>query len=91
MSELRKRHRIHALLRGPLPQPPEALRDELTVVSQVDGRVMIDTQGDLSPLLGWLATLPLSEIRVEPIRLRAVYDQYHANGPGAMVTRKPAS
>jgi ABC-2 type transport system ATP-binding protein len=91
MSELRKRHRIHAALRGPLPQPPEMLREELTVVSQGEGRVTIDTLGDLSPLLGWLATMPLSEIRVEPIRLRAVYDEYHANGGEALAEEESAS
>ena len=36
-----------------------------------------EAPGDLSPLLGWLATLPLAEINIEPVGLQAVYEQYH--------------
>ena len=32
---------------------------------------------DLAPLLGWLATLPLAEVRIEPLGLQVVYDRYH--------------
>jgi len=39
--------------------------------------VTIETPGDLSPLLGWLATLPLAEVRIEPLGLAAVYEKYH--------------
>ena len=39
---------------------------------------MIETPGELSGLLGWLATLPLAEVNIEPVGLRALYDQYHA-------------
>jgi hypothetical protein len=27
--------------------------------------------------LGWLATLPLEEVQIEPIGLGAVYDRFH--------------
>jgi ABC-2 type transport system ATP-binding protein len=83
MSELRKQHRIRASISSPLPPPPALLRDQLSIRSGDGGRITIDVQGELSPLLGWLATLALSEIRVEPIGLRAVYDQYHANTAAA--------
>jgi len=33
----------------------------------------------LAPLLGWLAALPLLEVQIEPIGLRAVYDRFHGN------------
>jgi ABC-2 type transport system ATP-binding protein len=39
--------------------------------------VTILTPGELSPLLGWLATLPLAEVRIEPLGLKAVYESYH--------------
>jgi ABC-2 type transport system ATP-binding protein len=39
--------------------------------------VTIETAGELSPLLGWLATLPVREVRIEPLGLQAVYEQYH--------------
>ncbi len=41
------------------------------------GTVTMETPGPLQPLLGWLATLPLREIRIEPVGLRAVYDRFH--------------
>lgn len=43
----------------------------------------IETPGELSPLLGWLATLPLEEVCIEPIGLQAVYDEFH--GPRELV------
>ena len=43
------------------------------------GDLMIETPGELSGLLGWLATLPLAEVNIEPVGLRALYDQYHAS------------
>jgi len=80
MSELRQQHRIRARLTGPLSPAPEQLGDELSIRTESGGDVTIDTPGELSPLLGWLATLPLEKVKVEPVGLRAVYDRYHSNG-----------
>ncbi|MEX0585301.1 MAG: ABC transporter ATP-binding protein, partial [Pirellulales bacterium] len=57
---------------------PEHLRGGLVVSHDVDGRVTIDAPGDLSAVLGWLATLPLAEVQIEPLGLQAVYEQYHS-------------
>jgi ABC-2 type transport system ATP-binding protein len=43
----------------------------------LDRGVVLETDEPLAPLLGWLATLPLAEIRVEPVGLQAVYDRFH--------------
>ena len=58
MRELRHQHRIRGRLTGePLP-PPDLLAGQLAIVR--DGaEVTIETPGELSPVLGWLATLPL--------------------------------
>jgi ABC-2 type transport system ATP-binding protein len=77
LAELRRQHRIHARLTAPLPAPPAELAAGLQVSSN-NGDVTIETPGELSPLLGWLATLPLAEVRIEPVGLRAVYDRVHA-------------
>jgi ABC-2 type transport system ATP-binding protein len=45
--------------------------------------VTLQTPGELSSLLGWLASLKLEEMRVEPIGLQAVYDRFHAPEPEA--------
>jgi ABC-2 type transport system ATP-binding protein len=39
--------------------------------------VRIDTAGDLAPMLGWIGTLGLSRMRIEPLGLRAIYDSVH--------------
>lgn len=78
MSELRRRHRIYATLQGTLPPAPPEFDGQLTICSGADDQVTIETPGELSPLLGWLSTLPLEEVRIEPVGLRAVYDTFHA-------------
>jgi ABC-2 type transport system ATP-binding protein len=83
MAEIRRRHRIRARLTGALPQAPEHLRGLVTITNGVDRRVTIDAPGDLSTVLGWLATLPLAEVQIEPLGLQAVYEQYHPAGAAA--------
>ncbi len=88
MHELRRRHRIFANLTAPLPPPPSEFGKQLQIRELSSHQVMIETPGELSPLLGWLSTLKLSEVRVEPVGLQAVYDYYH---PGEMVDQPLAS
>lgn len=76
MSSLKRQHRIRARLTGPLTPPPDSLKEQLEIQAR-DGQVAICTPGELSPLLDWLARLPLAEVQIEPIGLRALYDQYH--------------
>lgn len=77
MAELRRQHRIRARLAGPLPALPPALADQLTVTTSNNGHLTILTPGELSPLLGWLASVPMNEVRIEPIGLQAVYQRFH--------------
>ena len=61
---------------------PEQLADRVTVVANSAGadgqeRLVLEAAESLAPLLGWLATLPLAEVEVEPIGLAAVYDRFH--------------
>jgi len=81
MSELRRQHRIRARLTGPMPPVPEGLRETLSIHEDGNGDVTIDTPGELAPILGYLATLPLEEVRIEPVGLRVIYDRYHAEEP----------
>jgi ABC-2 type transport system ATP-binding protein len=87
MSQIRRRHRIRARLTGAMTPAPESLRGQLHVSLASDGYVTIDAPGDLASLLGWLSTLPLAEVHIEPIGLEAVYEQYHPLevAPGAEV------
>jgi len=77
MAELRQQHRIIALLKESMPTIPEELRGQLAVVSNGDRQVVIEAGGELPSLLHWLATLPLRDMRIEPLGLRTIYDRYH--------------
>src|SRR5262249_8017931 len=77
MSEIRRRHRIKAQLTGQLQPPPPHLAQQLTITKGENNRVTIETTGEPSPLLGWLATLPLTEVHIEPLGLAAIYERYH--------------
>ena len=78
MTQLRRQHRIRARLTAELPAVPERWNGAIALVRGPDDWLTIDAPGELSPLLGWLATLPLADLRIEPIGLRALYDQFHA-------------
>jgi len=78
MSEIRRQHRINALLTGPLTPPAGKLSEQLQIaLDDGNGTVTIHTDGPLEPLLGWLAEQPLAEIQIEPIGLRAAYERHH--------------
>jgi len=79
IRDLTRKHRIRAQLKGPLPPLPPGLVGQVLMAQDASGDLMIETPGELSGLLGWLSTLPLAEVTIEPLGLRALYDQYHAN------------
>jgi ABC-2 type transport system ATP-binding protein len=78
MALLRQQHRITATLSGQLPSIPDALSGQLALISAANGEAVFETPGELAPLLKWLATLPLADVRIEPVGLRAVYQRYHS-------------
>jgi ABC-2 type transport system ATP-binding protein len=75
---LREQHRIVARLTDELPAIPESLREQLRVVERNGRLVVFETPGELTSLLKWLATLPLADLRIEPVGLRSIYERYHA-------------
>ncbi|MCE9629903.1 MAG: ABC transporter ATP-binding protein [Planctomycetia bacterium] len=77
IEALRRGHRIHAHLQGPFPGVPAEFAGRLTATTPAADRVVLETDEPLAPLLGWLSTLPLAEVRVEPVGLQAVYDRFH--------------
>jgi ABC-2 type transport system ATP-binding protein len=84
MADLYQRHRVTARLPDrPIDVPPE-LADRVSVrqapprqSAERGGRIQIDTAGDLAPVISWLGTLRLSQVRIEPLGLKAVYDAVH--------------
>ena len=80
LDHLRRSHRITARLGGPFGGVPPALASQVTVTEQGDGRLVLEATESLAPLLGWLATLSIEEMQVEPVGLAAVYDRFHRGG-----------
>jgi ABC-2 type transport system ATP-binding protein len=77
LAELKQHHRILARLSGDLPSPPDEFSDRVTIKSAAPGEVIIDTAVELAPVLRWLATMPLADVQIQPLGLRAVYDRFH--------------
>jgi ABC-2 type transport system ATP-binding protein len=76
VSELKRRHRITALLAEALSEPPPEYKNELTI-ERIGENLVIETSLELAPLLGWLSRQSLREISIEPVGLRQVYRQFH--------------
>ncbi len=76
MASLKRQHRIRAHLTGKMPEVPVELRSVL-IIKQIGNTIQIETPGELSAVLKWLAQAPLADVYVQPIGLRAVYDQFH--------------
>ncbi|QGJ69398.1 Phosphonate-transporting ATPase [Planctomycetales bacterium 10988] len=79
MDELRKQHRISAQFSGELPPLPDSLDGVSGWQTRTEGAFVLDVRGDLTPLLGWLATLPIKQISIQPLGLASVYERYHAS------------
>ena len=77
IEQLRRSHRITARLTGTLSEIPAALKPHVRVASQHNGVVVLEAADSRAPLLGWLATLPLAEVRIDPVGLDAVYEAHH--------------
>ncbi len=77
LAELKRKHRIRARLTGPMPEAPASFNGQVSLTHGPGGDLLIETPGELSGMLGWLATLPLAEVRIEPVGLNAFYEQYH--------------
>ena len=79
MGELRRRHRLRATLRDEMPEIPDDFAGGISL-RETDGSTIEIEAEELSPLLGWLATLRVDEVSIEPVGLRAVYDRFHREG-----------
>ena len=77
LDHLRRCHRIRARLSAPFTGVPAALAGHVALADDADGRIVLEAADSLAPLLGWLATLPVEEMQVEPVGLAAVYDRFH--------------
>jgi ABC-2 type transport system ATP-binding protein len=75
MKDLQQARLIHARFAGPAGPAPAL--PGLMLREQRDGQVTWEHAGELPPLLEWLGTQPVLDLRVEPIGLAAIYHRYH--------------
>lgn len=80
MADLAWQHRIRAKSDVQVAESAGGL-DPVPEVYQSGDRVTIETSGDLSPVLKWLAELPLRNVTIEPVGLRSIYDRIHRSVP----------
>lgn len=79
LQDLAWQHRIRATTDIVVADRVASLNlQEPPAVVQNDDRVMIETIGELSPVLKWLADMPLRNVTIEPVGLRSVYDRIHS-------------
>ncbi len=80
MNQLNRQHRITAILKHNqlLPPVPPELQDHMSIVTLEEDHVQIETPGELSAILHWLANAPLEDVNIQPLGLRSIYDQYHS-------------
>lgn len=76
MEELREGRHVAARLLGP-PPPTGPDDSPLPPGAVADGRLDFDYRGPLPALLGWLARIPLDELKVGPLGLTPIYKKYH--------------
>jgi ABC-2 type transport system ATP-binding protein len=79
MAELKRQHCIRAALDGPLPPAPDELQGQVRITrGEEDGAVVIETAGQLTVVLRWLAASPLTDVIVEPVGLNSLYRSLHS-------------
>jgi len=77
MRQLRQGRLVRARFREPTPLPT---LDGMKPRESQDGETVFEYTGELPPLLSWLASAPLSDVRLEPLGLAPIYFRYHG-GP----------
>lgn len=77
LTTLRSQHRLTGCLPQPLPAIPDSLTNHLQLLEQTGERVTLEIKGHLLESLEWLKESHLSDIVIEPTRLRSLYEQIH--------------
>src|SRR5262245_2618930 len=77
MSQLQEGRLVQARFDGPAPAPPELPHQR--VRTREGDQLVMEQAGPLAELLGWLAAQSLTELRLEPLGLNAIYYRYHGS------------
>ena len=77
MATLRNNLRLTGSIQQTLPSIPKSLSDEIQLVKQAGNQITLEVKGDLLKSLEWLKQSNLSDIVIEPARLRSLYEDIH--------------
>ncbi len=78
MERSEKTHLIEARLVGNRPALPALLEDRAVLsVSGSGSRLSLETRGELSPVLAWLAEIEVTDVYIQQTGLRVVYERFH--------------
>ena len=76
LGKIREHHRLLGRSTNSLPPLPSELEAETVFKSFPDGTVSFETEEHLGPLLRWISSLDLQDIRVESTGLSRIYAQW---------------
>lgn len=89
MIDLKDRHLVRGRCSHQLVQDDFGEQSQVTLAQSASGEFQMDVAGKLAPVLCWLLgtdspidakdseSLPIKDLRIEPVRLRTVYDLVH--------------
>jgi ABC-2 type transport system ATP-binding protein len=75
MAELQEGRQVRARFSRPVEQVPAF--EGLSLTERQGNELVLETTGPLPPLLQWLSTQPVVDLRVEPLGLSRIYHRYH--------------
>jgi ABC-2 type transport system ATP-binding protein len=77
LAELQAGRLVNVRFGGAAPDAPPL--PGLRVRERLAGRLVLEFDGPLPSLLGWLAGQDVAELRIEPLGLNSIYYRYHGN------------
>tara|TARA_B100000519_G_C14227836_1_gene430875 strand:- start:360 stop:1253 length:894 start_codon:yes stop_codon:yes gene_type:complete len=77
IKTLRNNHRLTGSIEQTLPSIPTSLSDEIQLVKQTGNKIILEVKGNLLKSLEWLKQSNLSDLTIEPARLRSLYEEIH--------------
>lgn len=77
LTNLRNNHRLTGSIRQPLPAIPESLADQIKLIQESGNQITLEVKGDILESLEWLKQSDLSDLVIEPARLRSLYEEIH--------------
>ncbi len=80
IDALRDRHWIRGSCSQRIQLPDQSWSSSVILQQDEQGAFMVDASGELADVLRWLVGYPISGMRIEPVRLKTIYENVHRSG-----------